>query len=111
MAFADLLTVPVTVITPGTVTDTNNDDLDEWATATTRDTLGWPYQTDMQEVVGNRDATVTSTQLFLAATDPINSNDRVTIDGTTYEVIGQPRRARTPRGVHHVEVNLTAVTG
>jgi hypothetical protein len=41
----------------------------------------------------------------------ITARDRVVIDGVTYEVDGQPRNVWTPRGSHHVRVNLTAVAG
>ena len=42
---------------------------------------------------------------------PITAQNRVVIDGTVYEVDGEPNRAWTPRGEHHVEVKLKAISG
>lgn len=106
-----LATNTVTIVRPGTdVTrykHTANDFTDE---ETETETTGWFSQTSTTETVDGRDVTTTSYRLSLAADEVITAADKVTVDGVTYEVDGDPHHAQTPRGAHHIECVLRRVT-
>ena len=44
--------------------------------------------------------------LYLAPDADVKASDRVEVDGVEYEVIGDPHPVQSPRGTHHVEVDL-----
>jgi hypothetical protein len=48
---------------------------------------------------------------MLPAGDPITAEDRVQLDGVTYEVDGVPLHAYGRRFEHHVQVRLRDVEG
>lgn len=75
-------------------------------------TQGWLAQTGQQEPQSaGRDPLVTDLVLFLDADEEISGRHRVKIDGTVYEVEGEPHAAWTPNGAHHLEVRLRRVDG
>lgn len=59
-------------------------------------------QGDNRQVITHR--------IYLPADADLGRHDRVTVEGVTYEVDGEPYRVRGSSTVHHVEADLTAVT-
>lgn len=110
MSLDQLLTTPVTIITPGSMTSTRyNSQLPDWTFPDEVDTIGWLTELSTTEVLDGRDTVLTGWRLFLPAGTTITAVDRVRIDGDTFDVDGQPHSATTPNGEHHIEVNLTRV--
>lgn len=103
----------VTILTAGTVTDAYGDTATSWATPTSVAVKGWLAQLEETEPSGPGRALVTVVRdvLRLPIGTPITAGNRVVIDGITYDVDGPPRRVWTPRGAHHLRVNLRAVEG
>lgn len=106
-----LLVRDVTIVHPGSTTDRYSNTVANWDTATRTIASGWLAQRDATEVLDGRDALVTTLVLFLDAGTDITGRDRVDVDGITYEVVGNPLLAWTPRGAHHLEVVLRTVEG
>lgn len=112
MSFAALLTQTVTIIEPGTSTDTYGNEVADWgAGATTTTGPGLIQQTDATEVTVDRDTVVSNLMLFLPPDRTITALCRATEGERTFEVIGEPDLLRTPRGPHHVEARLRHVAG
>lgn len=113
MSFDGLLVRDVTILHAGSVTDGYGETSANWPSATSTATKGWLAQLEETEPqgAGRNLVTVVRDVLRLPADTVISAQDRVEIDGTTYEVDGQPRNVWTPRGRHHVRVNLRAVAG
>lgn len=111
MSLASLLTRSVTILTPGTTTDRYHNDVLDWASATEASAKAWVSQASAAEDHDHRDATVTTLAATFAADAPLTPQSRVVVDGQTYEVVGVPNVAYTPRGAHHTECQLRAVTG
>lgn len=51
------------------------------------------------------------TWLLMTNEEDVRGRDRVTFDGTVYEVEGPPEKVYSPAGLHHVEATLRLVTG
>lgn len=111
MGYEQLLIQDVTIIRPGDRTDAYNNSLPDWNDTTTSSTKGWLHRTASDEVFGNRDAQVSDWVLFLPVATDIRATDRVTVEGSTFEVHGPPNVLHTKRGAHHIEAALRAVTG
>lgn len=62
-----------------------------------------------EEVVRDRDTVITDWRVFLPADADITSYDRVQARGHLFEVVGLPAQQHSPRGVHHLEVQLRYV--
>ncbi|MGH6656627.1 MAG: hypothetical protein ACRDVE_15665 [Actinocrinis sp.] len=84
----------------------------DWSNPTPRITKGWlgPYSGESENAL-DRDQQMADATLYLPADDPITALSRVQIDGVTYQVTGPPSPPFTPRGPHHVEVDLKIVKG
>lgn len=99
----------VTLVTPGTETaDAEGNPVE--ATPSTQDYRGWLQQKESVEVVGARTVVTSKPFLFLEPDAPLTSANRVRVNGSTYEVDGEPNLLRTPRGPHHWEADLLRVT-
>jgi len=61
------------------------------------------------EMLTDEDKQVGHWRLFLPPAAVIGGLDRVTAQGKTFEVDGPPKVHRTPRGPHHIEVQLLLV--
>lgn len=110
MSIRRFFTTPVTIVTPASVEDQNGDlrpDFDN--PVSSKAAMGWLTQSSTSEQLGERDVVTTGQQLFLAAGTTITSIDRVQVEGKVFAVDGDPHRAKTPRGEHHVEVSLRRV--
>lgn len=111
MPLANLLTRTVTILTPGTTTDRYNNIVADWTAPTERSARAWFAQQTSTEDHTQRDAQVTEGTATFAPDVGLSASDRVVVDGATYEVVGVPNVAWTPRGPHHVEAHLRAVVG
>ena len=61
------------------------------------------------EIVRDRDTIVADWRAFLPAGADISPYDRIEARAHIFEVTGLPDQQRTPRGVHHLEVQLRFV--
>lgn len=117
VSFATLLVQPVVIVRPGTTTDRYGNQVPDWATATRSSTKAWIAEQDTQEIVVGRDATVSTWRAFLAPDVTVLAGDRIEWDvpgspaTVTFDVVGQPVPASTPRGLHHWEVSMRTSTG
>lgn len=106
MTLAGLLTEPVTVQTASdAAVDPSGDVVTSFSAGTVY--LGRLEQRAAQEVTDGRDTFVSDWVLYLHPDVVVNGRDRV-VDGfgRTFEVVGAPDMERTPRGPHHLVVNL-----
>lgn len=101
----------VTILRPATSTDRYGNVIPDWTGATSTAVDAWISQRASTEAEAGRDTVATTLGMFVDADVDIEAGDRVVVDGETWEVDGRPLRARTPRGVHHLEVGLRTVTG
>ena len=109
MTFTALLVRDVTILTPTTSTDRyGNSIATSWTSTVTK---GWLDQQTSSEGDGLRRDQDTEWVLFLAADTVITGRDRVQVGSDVYEVAGNPNRAWTPAGEHHVEARLRRVDG
>jgi len=106
-----LLTQTVTIVRAGTATSRYGDTAKDWTTSTSTTTRGWISQRGSDEDPANREAEIGTWVLFVGPDETITGRDRVIWNGTTFEVVGPPTLAYTPRGLHHHEVTLRVVDG
>lgn len=112
MTLTSLLVHTVTISTAGTTTDRYGATVKDWDNPIERTERGWvSQQSRLEDRSDGREAQVQGWVLYLDAGDPIAGEDRVTWSGITFEVDGPPNPAWSPRGEHHIEVPLRAVTG
>lgn len=104
MSLANLLTQPVTVRRHASTTDAEGNVVRTWAT--TFATVGRVEQTASQEITEGRTTVVSDWRAYLLPGTVIDAHDQVQADGRTFEVVGAPYTARTPRGPHHLRVRL-----
>ena len=110
------MTVPP-MIGPHTVDVTNPAERDTWGdtqagdVTTTVNGCFWQPRGTQEETLGGRDLVTTDGFLSMPPTADIRATSRVTFEGVTYEVHGQPALHHTPAGPHHYEVQLTQVRG
>lgn len=73
---------------------------------------GWLDRvTESETETATRDANISAWVLLLPAGTEITSQDRVVVDGMTFEVDGEPARPWSPRGEHHVRCPLLLTDG
>jgi hypothetical protein len=101
----------VTIVYPGYSTDRYGNLAKNWSTATSVETLGWFNQRNTVEDDNQREGTETDAILFLEPDETISEFDRVIFREQTYEVFGKPKLAGTPRGTHHLEIDLKLYQG
>lgn len=111
MSFARLLSRTATVIPV-----TTGPGLDEYGNPVEVVAAGvnypaWLEQTASEERTEDRDTQLADWLLVLPAGAVVDGNDRVQVEGKTFEVVGPPARVHTPRGEHHVEARLRSVSG
>lgn len=117
MSFATLLVQPVVIVRPAMVTDRYGNQVPDWNQATRTSTKAWIAEQETQEVVVGRDAIVSTWRAFLAPTVTVLAGDRIEWDvpgspaTVTFDVVGQPVPASTPRGLHHWEVSMRTSSG
>lgn len=113
MSIDGFYTLDVTILRAGQATDGFGNSTADWLHPTSTSTQGWLAQVATQEPtqLGRPAVVTTADVLFVGPDVVIDNGDRVVVDSTTYEVNGRPRAARTPGGVHHLEVPLRSAVG
>lgn len=112
MSLASLLVRTATVITPRATTDDRGDEVTTWVAATEQTVKCWiGRKSEGESFTPGRDALAEQVAARMPAGTVIDGRCRVRIDGELYEVDGEPNRAWTPRGEHHVRVPLRRVAG
>lgn len=104
---SQLLNRPCT-ITSRTASGEIDESGDETYTPTTVETVCELQQRRRDEPDAQGEFSDTDWLIFLPAGTAIDTSDTVTVDGVTYEVVGDPWPARNPRTqtVSHVEASL-----
>jgi hypothetical protein len=100
-----------TIVTPGVTTDRYNNASKNWTAATRTPVKAWISQRNRAEVLGNREAQLSDWIAYLPAGTEIDGGDRIEWESLTFEIDGPPNPAWSPRGPHHVEVQLRLVEG
>lgn len=113
MTLSNLMVRSVTIVHPATATDRYGNAVADWEDVTETSTHGWIGRTSASEELGTRTAGEVETWTLTLddLTVSIGGTDRVIVDGQTFEVASPVWRTWTPRGEHHIEVDLRAVTG
>ena len=111
MTFRSLMVHDIEIVRAAAATDVYGNTTDNWATATTVDTVGWVTQRDNDEDTSDRDQQTRLWTLYVPADTDITGHDRVVWGDLTFDVVGPPHRAWTPRGEHHIEADLKLVEG
>lgn len=83
----------------------------DWSAATTHDATGWVAQLSTDDVRDTRSGDESTHSLQTAATTDVRPGDRVVWKSMTFDVVGRPNNAYTPRGEHHIEARLRIVEG
>lgn len=100
---ARLMTLPCTV-TPMSVTSTDDRGDDVLTAGTPVDTTCWIEQTASSEQTAGTHTTDETMRLFLPPATVIDADDRVTVEGLTYELTGPPWLAFNPRSRTHTHL-------
>jgi hypothetical protein len=106
-----LRTRTVVIIRAARVTDPYGDVELDWVNATRTTTTGWLSQGPSLELLVARDTVITVSQLYLPKDADVDRQDRLEVDGALYDIVGKPNMAYSPRGPHHLEVNVQEVLG
>lgn len=104
MSLTALLTEAVTVIRYADATDEYGNTVPGAEVRTSYQ--GRLEQLATDEIVRDRDTVITDWRLFLPAGADVTAYDRIEARGNLFEVVGLPAEQRSPRGPHHLEVNL-----
>lgn len=112
MSLRSLTNQALTIQRRGTVAldQYNNEVPGTEATVTAR---GYAEQTAATEIIVDRQTYLTDWLVVIYGTPAISASDRITVDGHTLQVVGEPERAWNPRTrkTSHVEARCTEVTG
>lgn len=71
----------------------------------------WIAPTTDTEATDDKQRRVSEVLLYFRSDVEIEADFRVELDGLEYEVVGEPQRFHTPRGLHHIEVSGRLVQG
>lgn len=112
MSFDRLLVREVEILRPTVTKDARGDERETWPTSGTveRAWVSPPLTADEQHQPG-RNPSTTVRRIRLRAGVDLTGRDRVRFDGRTWQVDGEPTRAWTPRGEHHVSAEIVEVRG
>jgi hypothetical protein len=111
VSFESFMVHDLTIVRPGTATGRGSDVVKDWATATDTAATGWIAQANADDVRDDRAGDVSEWTLQTAAATDIAPGDRVVWGDLTFDVVGRPNPAWTPRGEHHIEARLRVVEG
>lgn len=112
-----LLVHQLDLLQPTATTDRYNDTVYTWPEVATDSVDGWLSQRSASEVIDNRNAEIGEWVAFIRPGPEVDTTWRVrwhddSLDrDRTFEVVGPPTPAHTPRGPHHLELPLREVRG
>jgi len=101
----------IDIVRPGVTTGRGSDVVKDWSASTSRRSTGWIAQATSDDVRDNRSGDESEWVLQTYATTDVRPGDRVVWGDLTFEVVGRPNPAWTPRGQHHTECRLRLVEG
>lgn len=101
----------ITVRRAAEVAGRGADTVADWANGSETTINGWIAQQSRSDSRTNRGGDVSGWLLQAPGTTDIRPGDRLEWKGFTFDVEGRPNPAWTPKGEHHVEVNLRLVEG
>lgn len=103
----------VTVVEPTTGTDGRGDPVETFGSGV--DVAAWMQQglgpRGSSETLGDRDVQDSRWTMYSTSTPTMTGLARITWNGQTYTVQGQPNHLTTRDGYHHTEANLRLVEG
>lgn len=111
MTIAALMVHTVTIKRASTTTDRYGDTAADFDTATSTTTVAWISQRAASEIVNGREAQLSEWVAFLPADADVLGQDRIIWGDITFEVVGPPNHAWSPRGENHIEAVLKVVNG
>ena len=101
----------VTIARPAVGADRYGDPTPDWAGAARTSTRGWLARQTTNEIRDGREEVVSEWLLSLPADTDVAGGDRIEAQGHTFEIVGDPEQAPTPRGPHHIVLHLQSVHG
>ena len=101
----------ITISRAGTAAGRGDDVVKDWSAATSSSAKGWVAQASSDDVRDTRAGDESDYVVQCAATVDLRPGDRVTWGSLTFDVVGRPNSAYTPRGEHHLEAQLKVVEG
>ncbi len=118
MSFAGVLTDSVLIVHRDVTGEDDTGDAVETWTEDTTPTDAWVEQRGLglrggleTEQLGGRDTVSVDWLVIVPLGTDVEAYDRVIHDARTFEVVGLPATAPTPRGPHHLELNCRWVEG
>lgn len=111
MTLAALMVHDVTILHPAAITNRYGDGAADWAGAERVDSKAWVAQRSSVEATEHREGLVSTWVAYLPPDVEIGGRDRIEWGDLTFEVIGSPLPAHTPRGLHHYEAALEVIEG
>jgi len=114
MSVESFMIEDITILSPANTTNRYNDVIADWSNPIEINTKAWIIQQNSNEPgQGTRPNQVISDWIMaIRGTVPITSRDRVRYGSLTFEVIGDPRIAKTMIDTsHHKEITLRLVKG
>jgi hypothetical protein len=88
-----------------------SDSVADFDNATDVDATGWIAQSSTDDVRSARTGDASEWLLQTSSATDLRPGDRVVWGDYTFDVVGRPNPAWTPKGVHHVEARLRLVEG
>lgn len=111
MTLEALMVHDVTIVRSAEVDDRYGDTVADWSAADRVESKAWVSQRNTVEAVEHREGLVSSWVVYLPPDVDIGGRDRIEWGDLTFEVVGAPLPAYTPRGLHHYEVVMQVVEG
>jgi len=110
MSFDGFMVVPLTVfnLAAGSV-DRYDNEVPTFDAGTS--VMGWVAPSAVNENTVDRETRLSEFDVALQPDVVVDATSRIEYEGRTHEVIGRPREARTPLGVHHLELVMRVVEG
>jgi hypothetical protein len=101
----------IAIIRPGSKASRGSGTVADWSTSTSTSGSGWIAQATADDVRDNRTGDESEWVLQTSASTDVRPGDRVGWGSLTFDVVGRPNPAYTPRGEHHTECRLRVVEG
>lgn len=117
MSYDTLLADEAVVVHPATTVDRYQNTILDWTAATRTTVKTRISQQSASELVSagggsqGRTGEESTWIMFVRADTAIDVDDHVEWEGDTFEVVGKPLPAKTPRGLHHYEAQLRLIVG
>lgn len=117
MSFDTLLADEAVIVRPATTVDRYGNTTLDWATATSTTVKTRISQRSADELAtagGGSQGRTGEQSTWIMYVEPdvtISAADHVEWEGDTFEVVGKPLPAKTPRGLHHYECQLRLIVG